>query len=179
MSVCLSLCISLCLFLSLSLCLSLCLSLSVCLSLSLQAKGVPLFPCMDCSCVFKKLGSLNAHISKMHISIIDEPSNTQVSVHHQTSSSLSAAWITGFWSHLSVPPLSSCPPPPVSPLQEVEETCGGGAGSEGSEVVTDVIQQLLELSEQVAGESSQPQAQEQAITMETAINQDILQASVA
>ena len=61
----------------------------------------------------------------------------------------------------------------------MEETCGGGAGSEGSEVVTDVIQQLLELSEQVAGESSQPQPQEQAIIMETAINQDILQASVA
>lgn len=44
----------------------------------LQAKGVPLFPCMDCSCAFKKLGSLNAHISKMHISVIEVPSNTPV-----------------------------------------------------------------------------------------------------
>ena len=43
-----------------------------------QTKGVPLFPCMDCSCVFKKLGSLNAHISKMHISMIEEPSSTSV-----------------------------------------------------------------------------------------------------
>uniref|UniRef100_A0A8C7LPF8 Zinc finger protein 236 n=1 Tax=Oncorhynchus mykiss TaxID=8022 RepID=A0A8C7LPF8_ONCMY len=46
---------------------------------------------------------------------------------------------------------------------------------EGSEVVTDVIQQLLELSEQVTGEGNQSQPQEQTITMETAINQDILQ----
>uniref|UniRef100_A0A4W5L9P8 Zinc finger protein 236 n=1 Tax=Hucho hucho TaxID=62062 RepID=A0A4W5L9P8_9TELE len=43
------------------------------------------------------------------------------------------------------------------------------------EVVTDVIQQLLELSEQVTGEGTQSQPQEQTITMETAINQDILQ----
>lgn len=33
---------------------------------------------MDCSCAFKKLGSLNAHISKMHISVIEVPSGTQV-----------------------------------------------------------------------------------------------------
>uniref|UniRef100_A0A8C8EST9 C2H2-type domain-containing protein n=1 Tax=Oncorhynchus tshawytscha TaxID=74940 RepID=A0A8C8EST9_ONCTS len=81
-------------------------------------------------CVFKKLGSLNAHISKMHILLIEESANTQVS--------------------------------------EL-------AGSEGSEVVTDVIQQLLELSEQVTGEGTQSQTQEQTITLETAINQDILQ----
>lgn len=47
-------------------------------SVLLQVKGVPLFPCMDCSCAFKKLGSLNAHISKMHISVIEVPSGTQV-----------------------------------------------------------------------------------------------------
>lgn len=47
--------------------------------------------------------------------------------------------------------------------------------SEGGEGVTDVIQQLLELSEQVSGETVQPQPPEPAIAMETAINQDILQ----
>lgn len=45
---------------------------------SRQAKGVPLFPCMDCSCSFKKLGSLNAHISKMHITVIEVPTSTAV-----------------------------------------------------------------------------------------------------
>lgn len=43
--------------------------------------------------------------------------------------------------------------------------------------MTDVIQQLLELSEQVSGETAQPQPSEPAIAMETAINQDILQVS--
>lgn len=63
----------------------------------LQTKGVPLFPCLDCSCVFKKLGSLNAHISKKHISVIDVPSSTSVSPtyssmeqkHQHTSDSVS------------------------------------------------------------------------------------------
>lgn len=48
-------------------------------------------------------------------------------------------------------------------------------GPEGGEGVTDVIQQLLELSEQVSGETTQAQPPEPAISMETAINQDILQ----
>eukprot|EP00064_Thunnus_orientalis_P014040 superscaffoldBa00002383_g14081 len=100
-----------------------------------KTKGVPLFPCMDCSCVFKKLGSLNAHISKMHISVIEVPSSTS----------------------------------------ETETTGQAPGGSEGGEAVTDVIQQLLELSEQVSGEAAQPQPPEPAIAMETAINQDILQ----
>jgi hypothetical protein len=38
---------------------------------------------MDCSCVFKKLGSLNAHISKMHISMIEEPSSTSVRTQYE------------------------------------------------------------------------------------------------
>lgn len=50
-------------------------------------------------------------------------------------------------------------------------------GSEGGEGVTDVIQQLLELSEQVTEETTQPQPPEPSIAIDTAINQDILQAS--
>lgn len=62
-------------------------------------------------------------------------------------------------------------------LQEVETTGQPPGGSEGGEGVTDVIQQLLELSEQVSGDPAQPQPPEPAIAMETAINQDILQVS--
>lgn len=68
----------------------------------------------------------------------------------------------------------------IAPLllpQETETTGQAPGGSEGGEGVTDVIQQLLELSEQVSGETPQPQPPEPAITMETAINQDILQVS--
>lgn len=43
--------------------------------------------------------------------------------------------------------------------------------------MTDVIQQLLELSEQVGGEVAQAQPPGPAIAMDTAINQDILQVS--
>ena len=59
--------------------------------------------------------------------------------------------------------------------QEAVESSQAVSGSEGAEGVTDVIQQLLELSEQVTGESTQTQPPVQAIAMETAINQDILQ----
>lgn len=43
--------------------------------------------------------------------------------------------------------------------------------------MTDVIQQLLGLSEQVGGDAAQPQAPGPAIAMDTALNQDILQVS--
>lgn len=61
-----------------------------------QTAGVPVYPCMDCSCVYKKLGSLNAHISKMHISImeVESSSNSQVHpthVHHRTQAPLHRA----------------------------------------------------------------------------------------
>ncbi|XP_068425075.1 zinc finger protein 236-like isoform X2 [Clinocottus analis] len=59
--------------------------------------------------------------------------------------------------------------------EEIEVTGQAPGGPEGGEGVTDVIQQLLELSEQVSGETDQPQPPEPAIAMETAINQDILQ----
>lgn len=62
-------------------------------------------------------------------------------------------------------------------FQEAEATGQAAGGSEGGEGVTDVIQQLLELSEQVTEEASQPQPPEPTIAMDTAINQDILQVS--
>lgn len=62
-------------------------------------------------------------------------------------------------------------------FQEAEVTGQAGGGSEGGEGVTDVIQQLLELSEQVTEETTQPQPPEPTITIDTAINQDILQVS--
>lgn len=49
----------------------------------------------------------------------------------------------------------------------------GAVGSEGAEGVTDVIQQLLELSDNVTADGAQAPPPGQAIG--TAINQDILQ----
>uniref|UniRef100_A0A3Q0S018 Zinc finger protein 236 n=1 Tax=Amphilophus citrinellus TaxID=61819 RepID=A0A3Q0S018_AMPCI len=66
----------------------------------------------------------------------------------------------------------------VQRVHSEADTTGQAPGvPEGGEGVTDVIQQLLELSEQVSGETAQPQPPEPAIVMETAINQDILQVS--
>lgn len=62
-------------------------------------------------------------------------------------------------------------------FQEAEATGQAAVGSEGGEGVTDVIQQLLELSEQVTEETTQPQPPEPTIAIDTAINQDILQVS--
>uniref|UniRef100_A0A3B4E3D5 C2H2-type domain-containing protein n=1 Tax=Pygocentrus nattereri TaxID=42514 RepID=A0A3B4E3D5_PYGNA len=50
--------------------------------------------------------------------------------------------------------------------------------AEAAEGVTDVIQQLLELSEQVTGDHAQAPPPGPTITMETAINQDILQVNL-
>uniref|UniRef100_A0A8C9TNU2 Zinc finger protein 236 n=1 Tax=Scleropages formosus TaxID=113540 RepID=A0A8C9TNU2_SCLFO len=53
--------------------------------------------------------------------------------------------------------------------------CPVSQGPQGTEGVTDVIQQLLELSEQVTGESAQTQPAGQPMPMENSLNQDILQ----
>lgn len=51
-----------------------------------------------------------------------------------------------------------------------------GQGAEGTEGVTDVIQQLLELSDHVAADGAQDPPTGQ--TIETSINQDILQVTI-
>uniref|UniRef100_A0A8C1E1C7 Zinc finger protein 236 n=1 Tax=Cyprinus carpio carpio TaxID=630221 RepID=A0A8C1E1C7_CYPCA len=119
-----------------------------------QATDVPLFPCMDCSCVYKKLGSLNAHISKMHISVmeVEEPATQVISLSHV---------------HMILFVFVFC-------FQKGNARVDQGAvGSEGAEGVTDVIQQLLELSDNVTADGAQAPPPGQAIG--TAINQDILQ----
>uniref|UniRef100_A0A3B3TGJ5 Zinc finger protein 236 n=1 Tax=Paramormyrops kingsleyae TaxID=1676925 RepID=A0A3B3TGJ5_9TELE len=98
--------------------------------------GLPVYPCLDCSCVFKRLGSLHAHTSKMHMSIMEGPAQPQ---------------------EMKLPILESVQVPP------------------GSERVTDVIQQLLDLSEPVAGDGPQAQCTRQPLPMDAALNQDILQ----
>lgn len=53
---------------------------------------------------------------------------------------------------------------------------GVGQGAEGTEGVTDVIQQLLELSDHVTADGAQAPPTGQ--TIETGINQDILQVTI-
>uniref|UniRef100_H3AR01 Zinc finger protein 236 n=1 Tax=Latimeria chalumnae TaxID=7897 RepID=H3AR01_LATCH len=114
----------------------------------------PTYKCTECSCVFKNLGSLNAHISKMHLG--------------GCCGRTKSRW----WPHL----VNLC----VCfffllKQQTTETTTSSVTGPQGTQPVTDVIQQLLELSEPVAGENAQSQQPVQQITIDSGINRDILQ----
>uniref|UniRef100_A0A8D0L151 Zinc finger protein 236 n=1 Tax=Sphenodon punctatus TaxID=8508 RepID=A0A8D0L151_SPHPU len=118
-----------------------------------EVKNGPTYNCTECSCIFKSLGSLNTHISKMHMG---SPQNSASS----TTESSHGTTATHFQSPL---------------LQQTENPVSLAAGHQGQQAVTDVIQQLLELSEPVPVENSQPQQPGQQLNLAVGINRDILQ----
>lgn len=65
------------------------------------------------------------------------------------------------------------------PLQQTDTQVPSAPGQQSSQVVTDVIQQLLELSEPGPVEASQPPQAAQQLSITVGINQDILQVSRA
>ncbi|XP_067888593.1 zinc finger protein 236-like isoform X3 [Heterodontus francisci] len=133
--------------------------------------------CIFCPASFSQRGNLRAHIQRVHTEVKDgdQPAyqceecscvfrklgslNAHISRMHSDGSESSRV-ITDT-AH-SVPTVVSSP-----------VTSAGG--HQGAQAVTDVIQQLLELSEQVTGEGTQSQQPVQQITIEGSINQDILQ----
>ncbi|CAG6015971.1 unnamed protein product [Menidia menidia] len=123
--------------------------------------------CMFCPASFSQKGNLHSHVQRVHSETKGVPlfPCMDCSCVFKKLGSLNA--------HISKMHISVIEVPSNTP--ENETTGQAAGGSEGGEGVTDVIQQLLELSEQVSGETAQPQPPEPAITMETAINQDILQ----
>ncbi|KAM9851734.1 zinc finger protein 236 [Aulostomus maculatus] len=124
-------------------------------------------PCMFCPASFSQKGNLHSHVQRVHSETKGVPlfPCLDCSCVFKKLGSLNA--------HISKMHISVIEVPSTTPETE---TAGQAPGvSEGGEAVTDVIQQLLELSEQVSGETVPPQPPEPAITMETAINQDILQ----
>ncbi|XP_056143099.1 zinc finger protein 236-like [Lampris incognitus] len=123
--------------------------------------------CMFCPASFSQKGNLHSHVQRVHSETKGVPlfPCMDCSCVFKKLGSLNA--------HISKMHISIIEEP--SSTSEVETTGQAATGSEGNEGVTDVIQQLLELSEQVAGEATQSQHPEPAISMEAAINQDILQ----
>ncbi|XP_037640983.1 zinc finger protein 236-like [Sebastes umbrosus] len=123
--------------------------------------------CMFCPASFSQKGNLHSHVQRVHSETKGVPlfPCMDCSCVFKKLGSLNA--------HISKMHISVIEVP--SSTAETETTGQAPGGSEGGEGVTDVIQQLLELSEQVSGETVQPQPPEPAIAMETAINQDILQ----
>ncbi|XP_035808978.2 zinc finger protein 236 isoform X2 [Amphiprion ocellaris] len=123
--------------------------------------------CMFCPASFSQKGNLHSHVQRVHSETKGVPlfPCLDCSCVFKKLGSLNA--------HISKMHISVVEVP--SSTSETETSGQAPTGSEGGEGVTDVIQQLLELSEQVSGETTQPQPPEPAIAMETAINQDILQ----
>ncbi|XP_073702923.1 zinc finger protein 236-like [Garra rufa] len=123
--------------------------------------------CMHCPASFSQKGNLHSHVQRVHSQATGVPlfPCMDCSCVYKKLGSLNA--------HISKMHIS---------VMEVEEPATqkgnarvdqGAVGSEGTEGVTDVIQQLLELSDHVTADSAQAPPPGQAIG--TAINQDILQ----
>ncbi|XP_074539867.1 zinc finger protein 236 isoform X1 [Halichoeres trimaculatus] len=123
--------------------------------------------CIFCPASFSQKGNLHSHVQRVH----SEREGVQLFPCMDCSCSFKK--LGSLNAHISKMHISVIEVPSTTPETETAGQAPGG--SEGGEGVTDVIQQLLELSEQVSGETAQPQPPEPAITMETAINQDILQ----
>ncbi|KAM6219562.1 zinc finger protein 236 [Rhynchocyon petersi] len=117
-----------------------------------EVKNGPTYNCTECSCVFKSLGSLNTHISKMHVGGSQSSSGTS-----ETTQVLTAT----LFQTLSLPQTDA----QVTP----------SSAQQGSQAVTDVIQQLLELSEPGPGDASPLPQSSQQLSITVGLNQDILQ----
>ncbi|XP_029778624.1 zinc finger protein 236 [Suricata suricatta] len=117
-----------------------------------EVKNGPTYNCTECSCVFKSLGSLNTHISKMHMGGPQNPASSAETAHVLTATLFQTL-----------------------PLQQTEVHVTSASSQQNSQAVTDVIQQLLELSEPGPAEPSQPAQPGQQLSITVGINQDILQ----
>uniref|UniRef100_A0A4W3HPG4 Zinc finger protein 236 n=1 Tax=Callorhinchus milii TaxID=7868 RepID=A0A4W3HPG4_CALMI len=127
--------------------------------------------CVFCPASFSQRGNLRAHIQRVHTEVKDgdQPAYQceECSCVFRKLGSLNA--------HISR--MHSDGSESSRVITDTAQTLPvTSAGShQGAQAVTDVIQQLLELSEQVTGEGAQAQQPVQQITIEGSINQDILQ----
>ncbi|XP_075069313.1 zinc finger protein 236 isoform X2 [Mixophyes fleayi] len=142
-----------------------------------EVKNGATYHCTDCSCIFKSLGSLNTHISKMHVlGSQAPPSSTGTDIHVTMETSQPSAipdanllqqspdekWKNAVVFH----------PVPA----QTDTTSSSASGQQGQQpAVTDVIQQLLELSEPVPVENHQNAQSGQQLNIAVGVNRDILQ----
>ncbi|XP_062489109.1 zinc finger protein 236 isoform X9 [Pezoporus occidentalis] len=142
-----------------------------------EVKNGPTYNCTECSCIFKSLGSLNTHISKMHMGGPQNSVSASTDVSHVTADSVTQS--------LATSPANLLQPVDNkwknathfrSPLlQQPENQVSSATAHQGQQAVTDVIQQLLELSEPGPVENNQPQQPGQQLNIAVGINRDILQ----
>ncbi|NIG58604.1 zinc finger protein [Pontoporia blainvillei] len=117
-----------------------------------SVKNGPTYNCTECSCVFKSLGSLNTHISKMHMGGPQNSTSAAETAHVLTATLFQTL-----------------------PLQQAEAQVTSAPSQQSSQAVADVIQQLLELSEPGPAGSSQPPQAGQQLSITVGVSQDILQ----
>ncbi|KAF4792331.1 hypothetical protein TURU_122448 [Turdus rufiventris] len=142
-----------------------------------EVKNGPTYNCTECSCVFKSLGSLNTHISKMHMGGPQNSASASTDVSHVTTDSVTQPLTTSS-SNLLQPVDNKWKNATHfrSPLlQQTENQVSPAAAHQGQQTVTDVIQQLLELSEPGPVENNQPQQPGQQLNIAVGISRDILQ----
>uniref|UniRef100_A0AAR2JM51 C2H2-type domain-containing protein n=1 Tax=Pygocentrus nattereri TaxID=42514 RepID=A0AAR2JM51_PYGNA len=120
--------------------------------------------CMLCPASFSQKGNLHSHVQRVHSESSGGPVYPcmDCSCVYKKLGSLNA--------HISKMPQDATFSHTSKHLSSIIDPT-----AEAAEGVTDVIQQLLELSEQVTGDHAQAPPPGPTITMETAINQDILQ----
>ncbi|XP_054984466.1 zinc finger protein 236 isoform X2 [Sorex araneus] len=117
-----------------------------------EVKNGPTYNCTECSCVFKSLGSLNTHISKMHMGGPQTPTASS-----ETAQVLAATLFQ------------------TLPLQQTEAQVASTPSQQNAQAVTDVIQQLLELSEPGPVEASQAPQPGHHLSITVGVSPDILQ----
>ncbi|XP_048848469.1 zinc finger protein 236-like isoform X2 [Brienomyrus brachyistius] len=120
--------------------------------------------CTLCPASFSQKGNLQSHIQRVH------SESKGVPVYPCLDCSCVFKRLGSLHAHTSKMHMSIVegPAQPQEPVESVQVP-------QGSERVTDVIQQLLDLSEPVAGEGPQVQCTQQPLPMDAALNQDILQ----
>ncbi|XP_060100071.1 zinc finger protein 236 isoform X2 [Heteronotia binoei] len=129
-----------------------------------EVKNGPTYNCTECSCIFKSLGSLHTHISKMHMSSTQNTASSTTETAHITTDSVAQPLTLTTVNLLQ---------PVDNKWKNTETPVTSVSGHQGQQSVTDVIQQLLELSEPV--ENNQSQQSGQQLSMAVGINRDILQ----
>ncbi|XP_023376582.1 zinc finger protein 236 [Pteropus vampyrus] len=117
-----------------------------------EVKSGPTYNCAECSCMFKSLGSLNTHISKMHMGGPQNPAGSAETAHILTATLFQTL-----------------------PLQQTDVQVTSASGQQTSQAVTDVIQQLLELSDPGPVEANQATQPGRQLSITVGVSQDILQ----
>ncbi|XP_063779404.1 zinc finger protein 236 isoform X3 [Pseudophryne corroboree] len=143
-----------------------------------EVKNGVTYHCTDCSCIFKSLGSLNTHISKMHVlGSQTTPSSTEPDSHLTTDTSQPS----------TMPDTNLLQQSPDDkwqnqavvfhpvPAQTDPASSSASGQPEQQPAVTDVIQQLLELSEPVSVDNNQNMQSGQQLNIAVGVNRDILQ----